>query len=360
MSDWVENPAVAARRLEALRAYSRRQARSQQIEVGWSEVGGATCALSRKFLAMPTTNPNTSVMAALRGTAFHHVLEEAIPAHDDPDGVRLITEAAVVYDDRPGHLDLYDEQEGVVEDAKTKDAKGMDSVRRYGPDRAYLWQLHGYAAALLEAGKPVNKIRITYYSMSSPDDILVLERPYDATITQEAVDHVTAVRAAAMNGVLAEPERDPATWCKPYCEFYDATGEVGCPGRIRKDAVIAETEPWEEAPTEQAAADYKRGQQMETEGKKLREAAREQLIGTRGIAGPYLVSWTNPVTKETVDKDAAVQVLVEHDLPIPKKLGTATPAISVTVLATDSGEAAVLQGEGGSVASPVLSLDVAS
>lgn len=346
MTVWVENPTVAARRLEALRAYSRRQKRSQQIEVGWSEVGGATCALSRKFLGMPITNPNTSVMAALRGTAFHTILEDAIPAFEDPEGKRLVTEAAVVYDNRPGHLDLYDELEQVVEDAKTKDAKGMASVRRYGPDRSYLWQLHGYAAALIEAGKPVRAIRITYYSMSSPDDILVLERPYDPAITQEAVDHVNAVREQAMNGVLAEPEKDPATWCAPYCPFYDATAEVGCPGRTRKDVAIAEFDPWEEQPSLEAAADYKRGQEMEAEGKKIREAARDRLAGVRGVTGPYVVTWTNPAPKETVDKDAAVGLLTAHGIPLPVKIGTATPAISVTLLPPSSGEVVGEQGEG--------------
>lgn len=331
-----ENREVAQRRLEALRAHAGRSERSQQTRVGMSEIGGPDCALQHRLLGTPTTNPHTQVLAALRGTALHKEIEIAVPAYEDPKSERgWLVELTVGYDDLLGHVDLAITDEGVVEDAKTKDKDGMAQVRTYGPNRAYIWQNHLYAAALIEAGTPVHTLRWTYYSVSSPDDIYVVEMAYDPQVTAEALKHYKNIKAKAEWGEIPNPQRDASSWCRPFCRFYDATGETGCPGLTGKAlALTAVQDEWIDAPSEQVATDYREGMALEQRGKAMKQAAREQLIGLRGVAGNWVVSWTDPKPTETPDKDFALRWCEEQGVTVPILTHTNNPAISVKPLVT--------------------------
>ena len=328
------NVAVEDDVLFALRTWSNRQERSQQVRVGMSEVGGCFRALVMRLAQQPTTNPDTQVCASIRGTAFHSVLEQAYPpALTIRHGITAAVELAVEYQGLLGHVDCYIEDDAAVCDFKTKDAKGMASVRNYGPDRAHVQQLHLYAAALLGAGKPVDKLRLVYVSVSSEDDVYCLQMPYEQAITDAAMARYREAETRATIGDWPEPEKDAGSWCAKFCRFFDATGEVGCPGRTAKATEYLPTDPWDDgAPPAHAVADYVQGMRLEKQGKELKAAARERLVGCRGVSGSHVVSWTNPEPRLVPDLEAAAAALVELGHEVPVTTRQASPVISVKPL----------------------------
>lgn len=326
----IRNPAFEQRVLEALRAHSARAERSQQVRIGMSEVGGCARALAHRLLATPATNTDTQVCASLRGTAMHSVLEEALV---DANAARYSKEVEVEYRGLMGHLDLYDVADRCVVDYKTKDRDGMASAKSYGPDRAHVWQLMLYAAGLGAQGVPVEKVRLCYVSVSSTDDVYAIEMPYEQAIADAAIEHLENVRTNAEAGVLPEPERDASSFCAKFCRFYDATGEQGCTGRTDKATEYVATDPWDDgAPNAAAAADYGKGLALEKEGAAMKKAAKEKLVGSRGVAGGWVVSWTNPEPKVVPDLEAAAAALVELGMTVPTMVKQMTPSISVRPL----------------------------
>jgi hypothetical protein len=291
-----ENPRVAALRLDAVRAASASTERSMQRRVGMSEIGGAACQLGHRLLGTPTTNHDTQVLAAARGTAIHKWLEDVLPVHAH-DGDKMTTEAEVEFGPLLGHTDII-LVDGVIEDSKTKDGVGMMNVRRYGPGRDYVWQNHLYAAAVMAAGgPPIHTLRWTFYTVSTPDDVYVVEMPYDPVILTEALEHYNRVLADASAGVKPEPERNVKSWCKPFCSFYDPTDEVGCAGMPpREKGTLPAEHPFEDDAERQrilaAVIEYDAAREDEKDIARRRAAARSALEGYQGRVGDFLLDWS--------------------------------------------------------------------
>jgi hypothetical protein len=118
----------------------------------------------------------------------------------------------------PATSTVYDTFEGVVEDHKTKDGGGVYALRRYGPSRAYRWQLHLYGRGLELQGYEVKTVRIVAYAIDSSDDVAVWQEPYDRQIAQDALDHL------ARHTDLEDPpgpQKDAQDWCAKFCQYHD-------------------------------------------------------------------------------------------------------------------------------------------
>lgn len=301
---------VAAERLAMLRRFSAGMARSQQSTVGWSEIGqDCTAALWHRLHGGTVTNTDTHVLASLRGTGVHSIIEQSF-RQEDPTGERYLIEHPVEVDGVPGHVDCYDKQEHVVEDAKSKDGAGVQSLRLYGPSRAYRWQIHGYGRGLELQGFTPKLVRITAYAIDSSDDVAVWQEPYDPAVAQEALDH----RARHAEMVLPpKPQKDAAGWCSKFCQFWDPSGEVGCPGLTSVKDAPEITDP-------KVIAAMQEYDSIRDE-KKRKDAAKAAFEGAEGRAGSLLLSWVGgkPGTKDEIDTEQLVAAFEMFVGPVPRR-----------------------------------------
>jgi hypothetical protein len=188
--------ALEQERLQLLREWSANQARSKQTTLGRSEIGhDCTRYVWNATHGVPAVNPDQHVLASMRGTAFHTLLEGIL----GPAG--WSTEVYIEGDGMPGRVDLL--RDGTVEDSKTGDADKARALRSYGPNRQRRWQVHLYGKALEDAGHEVHTVRITLYALDSSDEIAMWQEPYSREVAEEALAyrdppaHPVAARYAA-------------------------------------------------------------------------------------------------------------------------------------------------------------------
>jgi hypothetical protein len=304
-------------RLQLLRNWSAQQARSQQTTLGRSEIGhDCTRYVWNALHDVPAVNRNQHVLASLRGTAFHTLLEDIL----GPAG--WSTEVYIDGDGMPGRVDLL--RDGVVEDSKTGDGDKARALRGYGPNRQRRWQVHLYGKALEDAGHPVHTVRITMYALDSSDEIAMWQEPYSREVAEEAL---------AYRDRIAEQDEAPLPgkdmdWCSKFCKFYDESmTEGGCPSRLLGDADPDLTEP------EQIAAvhDMREAREDAKKAAERKAAAAAVLAGVRGVADGFLVKTVVRSGSESVDVDAvdwdAYEAIVG---PVPKKVSGGSSYVSIS------------------------------
>lgn len=263
----------------------------------------------------------TDKWPAVRGTAIH-ALYETVRANN---GGRC--EVELEMDGIRGSCDWISDDGEEIEDLKTAKLDKIRWIIEHGPSRPHLAQINWYCAA---AG--AKRWRLVYAPVDGGcDDWLEVEGDLNPQLVAEAVDWYRRMDALAFAGELPEPGMDPASFCSRYCAFYDPAGSIGCPGRTAK-AVTYSADPFDDGllpSLEAAATQYREGDALAKRGEEMKKAAREELIGVRGVAGGWVISWTNPTPKEVVDKDAAVARLVELGETPPTVVKCSSPAISV-------------------------------
>ena len=121
--------------MKALTSYDNNRARSQQVEIGVSQIGGCRTQVWLQLQDAERTN-DTLKLPALMGTAIHKMIEEALSA----DWNEFQMEREVEYDGLMGHIDLYVPSVGAVVDWKTTKLKNLD----YFPTKQQRWQVHLY------------------------------------------------------------------------------------------------------------------------------------------------------------------------------------------------------------------------
>lgn len=278
------------------------------------------------LLGAPKTNP-TDKWPAIRGTALHTAYAEVRAAR----GGRC--EVALEMDGIRGNCDWLGEEDGVlvVEDLKSAKLDKIAWVRENGPSRQHLAQINWYCQA---AG--ATKWRLVYAPVDGGcDDWLEVEGFLDTQLVAEAIDWYHRMDAMAFAAEIPDPGMDPASFCRRYCPFFGAEDAGACPGRTRK-AVDYSADPFDDGilpSLEAAATQYREGDALAKRGEEMKKAAREELLGVRGVAGGWVISWTNPSPKDVIDKDAAVARLVELGEPVPMQTKCSSPAISVKAVA---------------------------
>lgn len=275
---------LAAEWLTTIRSWANSSARSQQTEIGWSEVGDDDCATWRTLHAGPTTNPDAKVLASVRGTAVHSLLEPLLRSHG------WQTEVEVEWGGVVGHVDAY--RDGIVLDLKTGDEDKANALRRYGPERNHRWQVQGYARALAEKGHPVTKVCILMVATDTSDAVAVWEDDYRPEIADEALAHVAEL---AEQSIPPRPGRDPS-WCADWCRHFDADGSKGgCPSWGIRDRVEIEDEGYR-----QAARDVYELADLA----KRKSAAKARLEGVEGTVDDLTVRRASRKGSSSLDIDA--------------------------------------------------------
>lgn len=304
--------------VDVLRAKDASRARSNQRQVGPSELGGCSRKVWYRLNGQPETNENELKLAAIMGTAIHSSIEEAL-ALADPTGEKYVVESEVEYGGIKAHVDLWIPETGDVVDWKSVKKQNLS----YFPSQQQRWQVQVYGYLIDKSGKgKVRTVNLVAIPRDGDErDIKVHSEPYDPKIAEEALNWLEAIKASE---VMPEPEKDE-NYCKFYCKYYDATGEMGCTG-LKKDSG-AVTEVVIESP--EADENAMKFLQLDAKIKEL-EAEKDSLRASlEGFAGTtksgFQIMWSAVTGRKSVDIDALSKVVDE----IPYKIGAETIRLSV-------------------------------
>lgn len=211
--------------IKSLEAFDSQRDRSQQIEVGPSAIGGCRRQVYHILKESPKVNTQTESLASILGTFIHAGIAEAIK-REDPFGDNFIIEQEVTFGNLKGHVDLFIKDLGLVVDWKTTKKASL----RYFPKLQQRLQVQVYGYLLSQNGHEVKNVSL----VAIPRDGIMTEirahvEPYDEALALEGLTWLNDLRAlVALNGPAPEPT-ERLNFCANYCDYYDPTGEIGCP-----------------------------------------------------------------------------------------------------------------------------------
>ena len=291
--------------------------RSKQTQVGPSEIGGCRRKVWYRLNAQPETNENQSKLAAIMGTAIHAAIEEAI-GHIDPESKEYLVETEVAYGDMKAHVDLFVPSTGAVIDWKTSKVKNLS----YFPSTQQRWQVQVYGYLLSKNFYDVKTVNLVAIARDGAEkDIKVHTELYDEAIAMQAFEWLNQVKNST---VLPEPERDQS-FCKDYCQYYDATETMGC-GGLKKERIILSEVVIEDDEVDKHALHYLQLDGKIKELEKERDSFKAALEGTTGVTKSGIqISWTTVKGRETVDS-TTVEKLLGY---VPKVIGNETVRLNI-------------------------------
>ena len=306
--------------LHVLHAQDAGRDRSQQTEVGPSEIGGCKRKVWYRLNAQPHTNENQSKLAAIMGTAIHAAIEEAIGALD-PEGKEYLVENEVAYGDMKAHVDLFVPSTGAVIDWKTSKIKNLG----YFPSNQQRWQVQLYGYLLSKNGYEVKTVNLVAIARDGNEkDVKVHTEPYDESIALEAFEWLANVKAST---TLPEPEKDQS-FCKDYCQYYDATEQMGC-GGLKKERIVLSEVVIEDEEVDKHALHYLQLDGKIKELEKERETLKASLEGATGTTRSGIeISWTTVKGRETVDSKEVEKLLGF----VPKIIGNESTRLNIKTI----------------------------
>lgn len=199
--------------------------RDGQVRIGPSEVGGCRARVWHRLSGTPQTNFQVRKLAAFMGTAIHHAIEAKFD-RIDPFQDRWLREHEVEYNGLMGHVDLYDKATKQIVDWKTITKKKIP----YFPSQQQRTQVQLYGWLMVNNGFEVNEVSLVGICRDGDeDDIVVHTEPYHEETALAGLAWLNAVQEFVDDGVEIGPENKVA-FCSKYCQFWDESGEVGCPG----------------------------------------------------------------------------------------------------------------------------------
>lgn len=304
--------------LTVLREKDAGRSRSVQKEVGPSELGGCRRKVWYRLNGQPETNENELKLAAIMGTAIHAEIEKAIALYD-PTGERYIVEQEVEAEGIKAHIDLWIPETGDVVDWKTVKKQNLS----YFPSNQQRWQVqvYGYLLDKSGKGKPTTVNLVAIARDGDERDVKIHSEPYDPSIAQEALNWLAALKETTE---LPDAEKDES-YCKFYCKYYDASGEMGCAG-------LKKVSNADDAPLitdVEAKTNAFLWLQLDAKIKELeqqRDSLKESLQGVTGITETGIkVTWTTVAGRQTVDEAEVLKLLGF----VPKKQGQESVRLSV-------------------------------
>jgi len=303
--------------LHVLHAQDASRDRSLQTEVGPSEIGGCRRKVWYRLNAQPHTNENQSKLAAIMGTAIHAAIEDAIGAID-PEGKEYLVETEVAFGDMKAHVDLFVPSTGAVIDWKTSKVKNMS----YFPSNQQRWQVQIYGYLLSKNGYEVKTVNLVAIARDGNEkDVKVHTEPYDEVMALAALAWLENVKASKE---LPAPEKD-ASFCKDYCQYYDATEQMGC-GGLKKERIVLSEVVIEDAEIDKHALHYLQLDSKIKELEKERDSLKASLEGATGTTASGIeISWTTVKGRESVDAKEVEKLLGF----VPKVVGNESVRLNI-------------------------------
>ena len=302
--------------IDALHEKENSRGRSKQKQVGPSELGGCRRKVWYKLNDQPATNGGELKLAAIMGTAIHSAIENALAKNDN-----FILEATVEFNGMKAHIDLFIPETGDVVDWKTVKYKNLS----YFPSQQQRWQVQVYGYLLDKSGKGKPK-RVSLVAIprdGDERDIKVHTEPYDESIALEALNWLEAIKEAQE---APAPEREE-NYCKFYCKYYDASGEVGCVG-LKKGLTEADVPVLDDSDLELKALEYVQIDRKIKELEAKKEGLRDTFSGIVGRTPSGLeIKWSTMPTS-SVDKEAVMNALGY----VPTKQGKESTRLSIKTL----------------------------
>lgn len=224
---------------------NRRSERSQQVELGASEVG-VTCLrrLGYRIAEIPAANAERDPWPAIVGTAVHTWLEDAVKRFEQVHGLgRWETEMTVHPSDvLKGHTDAYDGKHYAVIDYKNPGTTAMTEIRKGYVSQQYIEQVQLYALGHVRAGRRVDRVALVFFPRAGYlGGTYVWAAPYDQSIAEAALDRANRVVAGIVYYKVTEK---PENWQKipatastdcSHCDWYNpnavSANASGCPGK---------------------------------------------------------------------------------------------------------------------------------
>ena len=276
----------------ALHKKENSRPRSNQVQIGPSELGGCRRKVWYRLNDQPETNDNELKLAAIMGTAIHGATENALDGRED-----LMIETEVEYNGMKAHIDLFIPSSGDVVDWKTVKKQNLS----YFPSQQQRWQVqvYGYLLDKSGKGKPRRVNLVAIPRDGDERDIKVYSEDYDESVALEALSWLEAIKVSSE---APSPERDES-YCKFYCKYYDASGQLGCVG-IKKERTKTEEILIQDSDADKNALEYL---QLDAKIKELtdrRDGLKESLTGLLGVTlSGVQVQWTTVKGAFLVDKN---------------------------------------------------------
>lgn len=303
--------------LSVLHAKDASRDRSTQTQVGPSEIGGCRRKVWYRLNAQPHTNENQSKLAAIMGTAIHAAIEDAIQ-HLDPEGKDYLVESEVAYGDMKAHVDLFIPSTGAVIDWKTSKVKNLS----YFPSTQQRWQVQLYGYLLSKNGYDVKTVNLVAIARDGDEkNVKVHTENYSEEVALTAMAWLEEVKAMTE---LPEPEKD-SNFCKNYCQYYDATEQMGC-GGLKKERIVLSDVVIEDEEVDKNALHYLQLDAQIKELEALKDSLKSSFEGTIGVTPSGVeISWTKVKGRETVDKEK-VKELIGY---VPVSIGDETARLNI-------------------------------
>ena len=300
--------------VKALHDVENRRSRSTQVQIGPSELGGCRRKVWYRLNNQPETNDNELKLAAIMGTAIHGAIENALSSNKD-----VLLEQTVEHNGMKAHVDCFIPSIGAVVDWKTVKTKNLS----YFPSQQQRWQVqvYGYLIAKSGLGKVQTVSLVAIPRDGDERDVLVHTENYDESIALEALNWLEAIK---LSDTAPDPERDES-YCKFYCKYYDASGEMGCVG-LKKGLTKTELPVIEDSEADKSALEYLQLDAKIKELSERKDALRDGLTGLLGITKSGIQVQTSAVKGSfIVDKDEVKEKLGY----LPGKEGKGTIRVTV-------------------------------
>lgn len=215
---------------ELLLLADRQRPRSQQREIGVSDLGSCRRRTGYKLAGIAPVNEHGSIQAVI-GSAVHDMIAKVLQDGAAEEGD--LVEEEVYFAGIKGHLDRYEARSQTVCDVKTTSTRWLEHIRIHGPEHSHLWQVSVYAAALVRRGVPVKRVRIDYlvrdtgeeYQWPSPEG-----KPLDAADVRDAMEWLAAVASAPVD-MLPRDYEPESVYCLG-CPFGGADGGICWEGHV--------------------------------------------------------------------------------------------------------------------------------
>lgn len=211
---------------EMVRAFDARADRSQQADIGPSEVGNpCTRCLARHALGMRLEREFDDPWCKIIGTAVHSWLDSAAAANnvmamEQDRPARWYPEQRVhPHPDllpRGGKADLYDASTFTVIDHKIVGAEPLRKYRRNGPGVTYCAQGHLYGLGYHRLGKRVDNVAVAFWMRGGRlRDLWVWTEPWDVNVAMDALKRWRTIKEQAEAigpAILPLLPADPDCW----------------------------------------------------------------------------------------------------------------------------------------------------
>jgi len=288
--------------INALRDKDASRSRSNQTQIGPSELGGCSRKVWYRINSQPATNDDSLKLAAIMGTAIHAEIENAL-TRKDPEAKRFQLETEVEYNGMKAHVDCYLPEDKMIVDWKTIKAK----TAGYFPSKQQRWQVQVYGYLMMHgAKKPVEKVALVAICRDGDErDVIIHEEPYDESIALEALEWLKQIRESV---TAPAPEKDAVSYCRFYCQYYDESGEMGCAGIKKYMGPIVPA--IREFSVSTNALEYLQIDRAIKDLTERKEAIKSTLEGHTGITDTGIqINWTPIAGRRTVDSTEVEKLL---------------------------------------------------